>query len=241
MLTTLFLVLRAAGAYRAPPLSSSPLRRTSPPQSLSLSAEPRLSSSPPSAHRRRLLLVLLVAFGWLPDRAKSACMPSDDRPECIGVYKEWSEAITQRDAEAAGIRWMPREPEPATYQEAVRALQAQRDIVATFERRILSDNQDDSSLVGIGSELLRLRPRVTLAARQLRRRASAPLAPLFDAAVERTLFALDALDVAIGYAVRSDDPSRAFAHKLDVVDALLKAETECETLLRFANDASGFV
>lgn len=185
----------------------------------------------------RAFLAGLVVFPWgRPDQARSACMPSDDRVECIGVYKEWSEDLTMRDAEAAGIRWVSREREPESYEQAVASLKLQRKIVAGFEELVVGKGD---SLQEVGTSLLRLRPRVTLAARFLQRRISAPAAPFFSAAVDRTLYALDTLDVAIGYALRSDDPS-AFAETLTVIETLHDAEAEYETLLLFANDRAGF-
>lgn len=185
-------------------------------------------------------MTALLALAWPPEPAHSACLPSDDNVECIGVYKEWSNRVTKRDAEAAGIRWVPREDEPKSYTEAVKLLRAQREIVASFEQRLASDVDGSRTLVDIGSKNLKLRPRVTLAAKYLQRHTSTLSAPLFDAAVDRTLFALDTLDVAIGYAIRSDDPSSAFARKLAIIENLRSAEVEYDTLLSFANDPAAF-
>lgn len=165
-----------------------------------------------------------------PQVATAACLPHDDSVDCIGVYKEWGD-IAESDARAAGVRWLPREKGPSTYKEALGILHAQRSIVATFD-----SNQD---LVDVGRSLLRVRPRVTLAANELQRRASPPTGPLFDLAVERTLFALDALDVAIGFAIRASS-TNSFLDTLEIVDALRTAESEFDTLIRFAEDSPAF-
>jgi hypothetical protein len=150
-------------------------------------------SPAPRCATRRAVGALLPAGCWLlgRDAAAGACLPSDLSEECIGVYKERSTDVTREDARAAGIRWAE-QPTFAKPREAARALRRERATVTAWRR--------DGDLVNVGTSLLRVRPVVGAAAEAVGAKLDRETAKLWAKAVDASLFAFDAADVALGYA-----------------------------------------
>ena len=160
----------------------------------------------------------------------------------IGVYKEWATDVTEADARASGVRWVERPRPPSSDAAARLALRTDRAEVGTWFGLILDDDargarRTGEPLVAVGAALLTLRPRVTAATERLAASVGddAATARLFGSSVERALFALDSADVAIGFAIRSDDARETLSRRLDVVEQLKTAELEFDTLLRFVD------
>ena len=183
-------------------------------------------SPAPRCATRRAVGALLPAGCWLlgRDAAAGACLPSDLSEECIGVYKERSTDVTREDARAAGIRWAE-QPTFAKPREAARALRRERAVVTAWRR--------DSDLVNVGTSLLRVRPVVGAAAEAVGAKLDRETAKLWAKAVDASLFAFDAADVALGYAIRERDAREIVARNVAADDLLKVAADEYLQLLRF--------
>ena len=183
-------------------------------------------SPAPRCATRRAVGALLPAGCWLlgRDAAAGACLPSDLSEECIGVYKERSTDVTREDARAAGIRWAE-QPTFAKPREAARALRRERATVTAWRR--------DGDLVAVGTSLLRVRPVVGAAAEAVGAKLDRETAKLWAKAVDASLFAFDAADVALGYAIRERDAREVVARSVAADDLLKVAVDEYLQLLRF--------
>ena len=94
----------------------------------------------------------------------AACLPGDTSKECIGVYKVpiddavlpyvgTPEALQRF---APDIKYVPPIEAPKSYQEALKVLQNQREIVAMVQPQIVSGKLEDA-----GIELLQILPKLT--------------------------------------------------------------------------------
>ena len=185
---------------------------------------------PPSLVVRRRQLAIGVPAALLLRRgpAFGACLPSDLADECIGVYKERATDITREDARAAGLRWTER-PTFSKLADAAAALRRERAVVVGWRRA--------SDLKGVGTSILRVRPVVeaaaeTVAAAGIPRRDEGTR-ELWSRAAEVSLFAFDAADVAVGFAIREQGTRDLVARNVAAYDALETAVGEYLTLLRF--------
>lgn len=128
------------------------------------------------------------------------------------------------DAESAGVRWI----EPETFVETP----AEAEVILRRERQKLKEtaasvvDADKNKLRTAGTSLLRLRPKVTAAARVFQ---EGPEALFLGPKVDATLAAIDTADLAIGYVLRADKPT--FVDVISVIDALNSAEKDFDSLL----------
>mmetsp|Transcript_2331 Transcript_2331/g.3110 ORF Transcript_2331/g.3110 Transcript_2331/m.3110 type:complete len:195 (-) Transcript_2331:1188-1772(-) len=177
----------------------------------------------PIIQRRTWLLVIA------PQACSAACLKGDDSVNCLGTYIEHADDITKKDAEAAGIQWIEPDRLPSSKNQAISLLKEQRKLL--HQAALNSNSQINES----GKALLRLRPRVKNATSfLLQTKKKIAEMQLFSNAVDRTLISIDEAEMAIGYVVRTPDPT--IPDLIYVSDTLATAEAEFDTLLRFVLD-----
>lgn len=215
-----------------------------------LLAAPSTGLAPLPACTRRAMLSWSAAFGVPTSVVHAACLEWDTDRECVGVYKERT-PISADAAASAGIRWAVPDPAPRDADAALAALDAVGARLAALPRNTTANARGFSE---VGVELLASRPRVGAAGKVVYRRlASATPSPAqpgrggttagrdepkdvgrlrrassaYRRELRATLVAIDAADVALGFAIRDPDVGNSIA----ALEALQEADAVCAKML----------
>ena len=195
---------------------------------LSVTSDRPPAISPAAVVGRRPFVAAATALplAYAATGAYAACLPSDAAVECIGVYKERSTDVTKEDAKAAGIRWV----EQPSFKDCAKAANYLRDA-----RPQIAKWRSSADFTSVGQDLLRVRPRVQAATAVLAANVDPGSATLLNRPAESALYSMDAVDVALGFAIRETNTRYVITRAAAAADALDTADADYCELVRFVD------